>query len=326
MKSKYTILIILFSLLLGACAPSALSQAGTPTTGLDLAHPVALRLALLPILDALPIYVAREKGFFQAAGLRVTFVAASSAVQRDQLMAAGQADGMINDLVSVVLYDRDEVQVQVVRFAQLTSPGFPVYRIVASRQSGIKDVNGLRGVGIGISQGSVIDYVTDRLLQSSGFSPQEINTIAVPNIADRLSLLAGGELKAATLPEPFASEAVKAGGTVILDNSGQPGLGNSVISFSKSFIDANPAAIQAFLTALDEAVAAIDADPTAWTSVLTKYNLLPADLISSYQVPPFPIDSWPTQAQFADVVAWAMANQLISKPVDYTQAIYQASK
>jgi len=326
LKSKFAIIVALFSLLLAACAPSAPSQEGTPTAGLDPAHPVTLRLPLLPILDALPIYVAQEKGYFKAAGIQVAFVAANSAIERDQLMAAGQADGMINDLVSVVLYDRDQVQVQVVRFAQLASQGFPVYRIVASQQSGIKDLNGLRGVEIGISQGSVIDYVTDRLLQAQGFSPQEIKTIAVPKIADRLLLLASGGLKAATLPEPFASQAVKAGGTVILDDSGHPELGNSVISFRKSFIDANPAAVQAFLTAVDEAVAAIDADLTAWAGVLGKYNLLPADLLTSYRLPPFPYYSWPTQAQFKDVVAWAMARQLISKTVDYSQAIYLAFK
>jgi NitT/TauT family transport system substrate-binding protein len=315
---------IVLSIFLAACAPAAQTQ--TPTFGLDLAHPVIMRLALLPILDALPIYVAQEKGYFKTAGLQVEFVAANSAVERDQLMAAGQADGMINDLVSVVLYDRDQVTVQVLRFAQLASKGFPVYRIVASQQSGIQDVNGLRGVEIAISQGTVIDYVTDRLLTAAGLSPQEVKTIAVPKIADRLSLLANGGLKAATLPEPFATQAVKAGGKVILDDSGHPELGNSVISFRKSFIDANPAAVKAFLSAVDKAVADINTDPTAWSDVLSKYHLLPADLLPTYPIPPFPNDSWPTQAQFEDVVAWATAKQLISKPVDYTQAMYVAFK
>jgi NitT/TauT family transport system substrate-binding protein len=326
LKSKLAIIIVIFSILLAACAPAAQAPTNTPTFGLDPAHPVKVRLALLPILDALPIYVAQEKGYFKNFGLEVEFVPANSAVERDQLMAAGQADGMINDLVSVVLYDRDQVTVQVVRFAQAASQGFPVYRIVASQQSGITDVNGLRGVQIGISQGSVIDYVTDRLLTAGGLSSQEIQTIAVPKMADRLSLLASGALKAATLPEPFASMAVKAGGKVILDDSSHPELGNSVISFRKSFIDANPAAVQAFLTAVDEATAVIDKDLTAWSDVLSKYHLLPADLLATYRIPPFPYYSWPTRPQFEDVVAWATARQLIEKPVEYNQAIYLAFK
>ena len=325
MKSKFVILIVLCSLLLGACA-SAASSPPTPTAGLDPAHPVTVRLALLTILDALPIYVAQDKGYIKAAGLPVEFVAANSAVERDQLMTAGQAEGMINDLVSLALYNRDTIQVQAVRFARVSAPGFPMYRIVASQQSGITDANGLRGVQIGISQGSVIDYISDRLLAAAGLSSQDIQTIAVPKMADRLSLLASGALKAATLPEPFATEAVKTGGKVILDDTSNLSLGNSVISFRKSFIDANPAAIQAFLRAVDQAVTDIAADPTAWSAVLTQYNLLPADLLASFRVPPFAADSLPTQAQFDDVVSWATAKQLISKPVDYSQVIYQVAK
>ena len=325
MKVQF-IIIALISILLTACTPPAAAQP-TPTPGkTPTAHPVTVRQAQLPNQDALPIYVAQEKGYFKAAGLSVEFVPANSAVERDQLMTAGQADGMINDLVSVALYDRDAVQVQVVRFAQAAAPGYPVYRIVASQQSGITDVNGLRGVPVGISQGTVIDYVTHRLLAAAGLSPQDIQTIAVPKMADRLSLLASGALKAATLPEPFATEAVKAGGKVILDDTSHPELGNSVISFRKSFIDANPAAINAFLTAVDEGAAAINQDPTAWSDILTQYHLLPADLLATYQVPPFPNNSLPTPSQFEDVIAWATANQLISKPVDYSQAVYLAFK
>ncbi len=326
LKSKKTILLIICSLLLAACTPAVTRSTATSTFGLDPAHPVTVRLALLPILDALPNYVAQEKGYFEEYGLKVEFIPANSAVERDQIMAAGQADGMINDLVSVMLYNRDSVQVQVVRFAQTASQGYPVYRIVASKQSGIKGLDGLKGVEIGISQGSVIDYVTDRLLQAEGLSPSEIKTIAVPKIPDRLALLANGSLKAATLPEPFASEAIKAGGTVILDDTRHPELGNSVITFRKSFIDANPAAIQAFLTAVDEATAAIDMDLTGWSDVLSKYHLLPADLLSSYRISPFPYYSWPTQAQFTDVADWVKAKELVSNPVAYDQAIYLAFK
>ena len=62
-----------------------------------------------------------KQGYFAANRVKVTFIPAASAAERDQLIAAGQADGMINDLVSVALYNKQAVQVQTVRFARTAS-------------------------------------------------------------------------------------------------------------------------------------------------------------------------------------------------------------
>ena len=260
MKKLISSFLLLFVLLVSGCQPASTTAPGnTPSPqSTNTRQPVTLRLAMLPILDALPIYVAQEKGYFEQAGLKVDFIPANSALERDQIMAAGQADGLINDLVSVVLYDRDQAKLQVVRFAQVASKDHPMFRIIASPHSGIKSPADLAGVEIGISQGSVIEYVTDRLLQAEGLSADQINTVAVPKIPDRLTLLENDGLKAATLPEPFSTQAINAGGTVIVDDSTHPEYGNSVISFTTSVIDAHPEAIKAFLAAVDKAVADIN--------------------------------------------------------------------
>ena len=116
-----------------------------------------VRIAMLPILDTIPLYLAQEAGYFTAEGISVEFIPVGSAAERDQVMAAGQADGMINDLVSVVLYNRQGIAVQVVRFMRIASKEVPLYRVVASPKAGIKTVADLAGVPIGISQGSIID-------------------------------------------------------------------------------------------------------------------------------------------------------------------------
>jgi NitT/TauT family transport system substrate-binding protein len=63
----------------------------------------------------LPLFVAEKQGYFKAQGITVTFVPAQSAAERDQLMQAGQIDGMNNDMVSTVLYNKDSVKIKVVR-------------------------------------------------------------------------------------------------------------------------------------------------------------------------------------------------------------------
>ncbi len=192
---KRLLLLTLTALLLGACAPAV------PET-------TTLRLGLLPILETLPLHVAQSQGYFAAEGVQVEFIPAASAAERDQLMQAGQIDGLINDLVSTVLYNRDGVQIVIVRFARTATSEDPAYRILASSDSGLTSVQDLAGVPIGLSQGTVIEYVTDRLLQAEGLAPEDIQTVAVPKIADRMALLESGELQAATLPDPLSSLAL----------------------------------------------------------------------------------------------------------------------
>lgn len=304
------VFVLLSVILIAACSPLAASP-----------EPVTLKIAVLPILDALPMYAAQANGYFESQGIEVEFIPVGSAAERDQVMAAGQADGMINDLVSTLLYNQDTTQIQIVSFARTATPEFPQFRILAAKNSGIENVDDLKGVEIGISEGSVIEYTTDRLLEAEGFAPLDIATIPVPSIPVRMSLLDSGELNAANLPDPLASLAIQGGAVSIVDDSAHPEFGNSEISFRKSVIDANPDAIQGFLAAVDQAVKEINADPSKWTELLTEQSLVPAPLIGSYQIPTFPSGSLPSEAQWDDVVAWGLEKGLISNNVSYSESV-----
>lgn len=305
----FLFLAILITVLLGSCAPAKPAEETT------------LRLALLPILEAIPMHVAQQEGYFAEEGLNVEFIPVSSAAERDQVIAAGQADGMVNDLVSTLLYNQETPQIQIVSFAQSATSEIPQYRILASGESGLTSVADLKGVEIGISEGSVIDYVTDRILHAEGFTQEEITTIAVPKIPDRLSLLDSGELKAATLPDPFGTLAIQSGASLIIDDSSYPQFGNSEISFRKEFIDENPEAIRGFLKALGKAIAVVNADPTKYEDLLVEQKLIPAPLVGNYKIPPFPQGQIPSESQWADVLAWAQEKGLISGDVSYSDSV-----
>jgi NitT/TauT family transport system substrate-binding protein len=315
-----TSLVLLGTLVLGACASPTAAPAATQAP-VQNAAPVTLKIAVLPILEALPMYVAEQKGYFEEVGVIVEFIPVQSAAERDQVMAAGQADGMINDLVSSLLYNKDAVQIQVVRFARTASAEFPQYRILAAGNSGIQNVQDLAGVEIGISEGSVIAYTTDRLLQAEGLSPQDIKTIAVPKIPDRMSLLASGELKAANLPDPFSLLAMQGGAVVITDDSKHPEYGNSVISFRKSVIDEHPQAVRGFLAALEKAIVEVNGAKDQFSSLLSEKKLVPAPLEGTYVIPTLPTASVPSQAQWDDVLAWAKEKGLVNVDVAYSSSV-----
>lgn len=320
MKDNKTLSAGLAVLLLLAAVLSACAQPAAPQPGPS-SEPVTIRIAMLPILDGLPMYVAQQQGLFKSRNLTVEFIPTASAAERDQVITSGQADGMINEIVATIFYNKDQTQVQIVRFARNASQEFPMYRILASPKSSITTPQELKGVDIGVSQGTVIEYLTVRLLEEEGLSRTDIKTIAVPKIPDRMALLGTGELKAAMLPDPLASLAIQQGAKVVVDDSRHTDLGYSTIAFRKPFIDEHPEAIRGFLAAVEEATKLVNEQPEQWKDLLTEQKLVPAPLMGSFQTPKFPAASIPTQAQWDDVMAWMKSEGLVTKDVSYADSV-----
>jgi NitT/TauT family transport system substrate-binding protein len=267
------------------------------------------------------MFVAQDKGYFEANSVKVEFVPVASAAERDQLIQAGEIDGMINDMISTILFNKDAVQVVAVGFSRVATDTYPQFRILASAQSGITSVEQLKGVEIGVSDGTVIAYTTDRLLQAEGFTADDIKTIAVPKIPDRLALLGSGELKAANLPDPLASLAVAGGAVVIIDDTKHPEYGYSLYTFTAKFAADHPGAVKGFLAAVYQAAADINADKTQWDGLLADQALLPQPLQGNYTLPDYPTGDVPSEDQFNDVLAWAKDKGIVAADVSYTDSV-----
>ncbi len=307
-------LLLLAGLLLSACQP-----VNTPAPAPARAE--ALRFAVLPILESLPMYVAQKEGLFEKQGLKVELIPVASAPERDQVFAAAQVDGMINEALVTALINKDQVRAQVVRYARTATSQDALFSIVASGKSGIKSVEGLKGVEIGVSQATIIEYLTERLLQAQGFKPEEVKTINVPKIPDRINLLGAGELKAAMLPEPPVTLALMQGGQLVLDDRSLPELSFSTITFRKEFIDQHADSLRGFLAAIEQAVALINAGPARYGDLLVEQKVVPPQLAGKFKVPPFVTAGVPSEAQWNDMLAWAKEKKLLPQGVSYSASV-----
>ena len=322
------------ALLLAACqtataavdteAASPVQEEAIEETDVPAMELVAIKVAVLPIIDTLPLYVAQQQGFFGNHGVEVELVPVASAPERVQLVAAGQVDGTINETLAVMQFNKESVTMQAVRYALRPAEGYGHFFIIASGQSGITEPEDLKGIEIGVSQGTIIEYVTERLLQGEGLTGDEIQTIPVPKIPDRMALLASGELSAGTLPDPLGALAVQSGAVIVMDDSTHPEYGFSIYSFRKEFIDAHPKAISGFLAAIDEAIALINEDPTQYTAILSEAKIVPPPLLDAYKVPPFPAAAVPTEAEWADALEWAKSKGMLDVDVSYVDSVTDA--
>ena len=292
-----------------------------PTRTPRIVNMTLIRVAILPNLDSLPLFVAKSQKLFEARGLEVIIRPAETAAGRDALFQNGEVDGMITDLLSVILANQDGAKLRVVGDASGASGNAPRYYILASKKSGITTLAGLKGVGIGLQTGSVDEFIAASILHDQGLALDEIVTLSIPAPEDRMTLLASGQLEAALLPEPMASQAVEQGAAVIADDSGHPNLGRSVYAFDRRFTDEGSEALREFLAAIEEAVQRINANPDKFRATIKNRSLLPPSLAETYKLPVYLPVSIPGQDEWEALMVWAKTAGLISVDVPYSVSV-----
>ncbi|SDO58057.1 ABC transporter substrate-binding protein [Desulforhopalus singaporensis] len=280
-----------------------------------------LRMALLPIPDVLPIYVAEEKGFFKDLGLVVESLPVGSALERDQLLQAGRIDGMINELSGAANFNRNKNVVKVVSVARAPLGNSPLFRIVSAPGSGIDSPEKLAGVAIGISKNTVIEYISARLLTASGVEPDAISFQSVPVLPERLQLLLSGQIKAATLPDPLGAAALKAGAIEVVNDLALKDVSASVITFSNESLTGKKEAVKAFMTAWDMAAAELNANPEAYRQLMLGKIRVPRNIRDQFSVPPMVRRALPSRKQWQDVMDWMVSKGLLERPLAYESSV-----
>jgi len=247
----------------------------------------SLKVALLPILDTLPFHAAQAKGYFDRYGVTVTAVPVGSGLERDQLMQSGAIDGMLNEMGTTANFNRERVQVRIILSARKAYPHYPLFRVLSAPGSGLSSPADLKGIPIGVSKNTIIEYVTDRLLTANGLTPIQIVKKSVPVIPERYQLLLQGQLKAATLPDPLAKSALQAGAGAVIDDSTDP-------QYSV---------------------------PESYRSLLLQKIRVPKNIQQTYRIPPFPLREVPSAEQWADVMDWMVSKGLLKTPLLYKDSI-----
>jgi NitT/TauT family transport system substrate-binding protein len=294
-----------------------------------------LKIALLPILDTFPYYVAEAKGYFDELGIHVKAVPVSSGLERDQLMQSGETsglerdqlmqsgeiDGMLNEMITTANFNRHRVQVKTVISARKAYPHYPLFRVLSSPGIKLSSPSDLTDMPIGISKNTIIEYVTDRLLAAEGVDVSRITKKSVPVIPERFQLLLQGQIKAATLPDPLAKSALIAGAGLVAEDSTHPQYSVSVLSFHVKTLINKPKAVRLFLKAWDRAAADINANPESHRALLLKKIRVPKNVQKTYKIPPYPRREIPSADQWDDVMNWMVTKGLLDSPLSYEDSI-----
>ncbi len=274
----------------------------------------ALKVGILPDADSIPLIVAKEEGLFAATGQEIEIVSFHNPIERDSALQAGVIDGAISDVLAAAFANDNK---QTVKITSLTNGR---YVLLTGKNSGINNLQELKGVEIAISSNTIIEYVTDRLLKSKGFTEEDIVKIAIPKIPVRLQMLEAGKVKAACLPEPLASVLLLKGANKIADST-ELGEAPGIMLFTEESIQEKEAELQAFYQAYNQAVELINEDSDSYRELLVTKAGFPKEIKESFVFPEYEQAHLPAEETVKLVVDWLREKGLIESEFSYQDLV-----
>jgi len=262
---------------------------------------VTLKLGVLPVDATMPYAVAEHEGLYADEGIDVELVFFSSALERSSALVAGEVDGILSDPIGAALLKAGGTDIVVV---SVSMGG--IFNIIAGPDSGIGSVRDLKGKKIAISSGTIIEYVTDEMLEAEGIPGGEVDMVEIKSMPLRVELLLQNELDAATLPEPLSSLTLAKGGKLIV--SGKDRLGGtkgpkSFLIFRKKFARENPDTVKRFLRVNEKAVEAVNSDPERYKELFLETSNVP------------------DESEFEEIITWMISKGLLEEPMSYGELV-----
>ncbi|HYG57637.1 MAG TPA: MetQ/NlpA family ABC transporter substrate-binding protein [Symbiobacteriaceae bacterium] len=287
---------------------------------------ITLKIGQLPVADGLPFWVGEVKNYYKEQGINVELMTFASAQERDAAITAGEIDGMLADPIAAATLVASGAKVKIASLGLGATQTEGPMGILAAPKSGITKVEHLKGVEIAISAGSVMHYVTEKLLLENGMKLEEIKVTNIPKIPVRFESLIGGQVKAAILPDPFFSLAASKGARIILnDAEAKQNYSLSVIIFAEKALTDKAQGVKDFFIAYNRAVNDIRLNPQGYSDLLVdpKYGKLPADVKDPkvYKNVPPSFAQAPKKEDLESVVQWLVEKEFIKSTLTYEQLV-----
>lgn len=211
---KQLIIIVLLTAMAAAC-----SQSYEETKRLNRAEryrlwqedSAAFKVAVMPTLDCMPLYVARELGLFDSLGVKVRLKPFTAQMDCDTALAGGSVEAAVTDLVRA---ERLVGQGTPLRYVAATNA---YWQLITNRTARIRQLKGLDDRMVAMTRYSVTDLLADAAVDSARLKPERVFRIQVNDVHIRFRMLQDNIMDALLLTEPLATAARMAHHAVVLD-------------------------------------------------------------------------------------------------------------
>ncbi|TEB15463.1 putative ABC transporter periplasmic binding protein precursor [Pelotomaculum sp. FP] len=306
------ILLVLSLLLLAGCGQTKVTAVKTA--------PEKLKIGVLPLEDAMPAVVAEKNGYFAQENLDVELVRFQSAVEQESAIQSGQLDGIVNDLIVAALLKESGQNIKVTSIALGSTPEEGKFAIVAAPKSGINTLADLKGKKIGIANNTIIEYVTDGLLEDGGIDPSLVDKVSVPKIPVRVEMLFSHQVDAIVVPDPLLTFAEFKGAKIVVRDTAR-NLSQSVVIFNQKTLNEKKGAVKAFYRAYANAVDDLNNHPVDYQQVMIDNVNIPEQIAKDYQIQRYPKPQLPAEEDVNNILKWMTKKGLLKTDLKYQDLV-----
>lgn len=268
-------------------------------------------IGVLPAESAIPIILAKEKGYFEEEGVSVSIKAFSSPNDRNVAVQAGELDATIADVMTEATFIENGINMKI------TSDISEDFKILSSPDSGITDMKGLAGKKISLVPNFILEYIMDQFAKQNGFTYE---IVEIPSFSGRSEALLSNQIDGVVFTEPQAGMLVSQGAH-LLGSSKEAGIKGGTLLFTDDMINNRQGDISAFYKAYNKAIDYMNqTDASEYSSILTDYQF--PEAISTYLTSianTFKHAGTIDQDQFDSIINWTKDKGQISKAYTYEE-------
>jgi len=215
MKTLHIIVLLLAAAIIAACGDSYdKAQKLSKEKAAKDRHEdsLALKVGVVPTLDCLPIFVAKENGLFDSLKTDVRLKTFQSNIDCDAALAAGRIEGCVTDIVRGQYLKRRGTALDYVAATDA------YWQMITNRKARIKTLKQLNDKMIAMTRYSATALLADYATDSAGLKRENVFKIQINDVRLRLQMLLNNEMDAMLLTEPYATTARLHKHNVLLDS------------------------------------------------------------------------------------------------------------
>lgn len=212
----------------------------------------ALKIAVMPTLDCLPIFIAKDHQMFDTA-VDIRLKHFNAQMDCDTALIRGRVEGIVSDLVRTERIIKQGIPL---RYVAATNA---YWLLISNRQLRMSNLKHLNDRMLAMTRYSVTDMLGDIAVDSAKLKPEQVFRIQVNDVNIRLKMLENNEMDALLMTEPQVTQALLGKHKVLLDTR-QMDMQMGVLAFrEKEMNDKNRMRqMDAFLKGYNEACDSIN--------------------------------------------------------------------
>ena len=212
----------------------------------------ALKVAVMPTLDCLPLFIAKDRQLFDTA-VDIRLKQFTAQMDCDTALMRRRVEGSVTDLVRA---ERMKKQGDSLTYVASTNA---YWLLISNRHQRITQLKHLDDKMLAMTRYSVTDLLGDLAVDSAKLKPERVFRIQVNDVNIRLKMLENNEMDALLLTEPQATQALLGKHKVLLDTRKEDIRMGAIVFRAKGMDDKNrKKQLEAFLKGYNAACDSIN--------------------------------------------------------------------